>query len=103
MIMRLSGQEHRVATGFALVAPGGAVRTAAVVLSRVLFRRIEPRAVVAYIATGEADDKAGAYAIQGRGGVFVEQVRGSVSNVVGLPLTAVARLLQQLTGWVPRR
>jgi len=46
-----------------------------------------------YVGTGEPLDKAGAYAVQGAGGVFVERIRGSVSNVVGLPLTAAARLL----------
>ena len=51
------------------------------------------RAIDWYLGTGEPFDKAGAYAIQGAGGVFVEAVRGSVSNVVGLPLTTVARLL----------
>ena len=46
-----------------------------------------------YLATGEPFDKAGAYAVQGAGGVFVDTVRGSVSNVIGLPLATVARLL----------
>ena len=54
-----------------------------------------------YVGTGEPFDKAGAYAIQGHGGVFVESVRGSVSNVVGLPLTTVARLLGRVAGWEP--
>ena len=54
-----------------------------------------------YVGTGEPLDKAGAYAIQGSGGIFVERVRGSVSNVVGLPLTTVAALLQRLCCWQP--
>ena len=57
-------------------------------------RRCSRRVIEWYVGTGEPFDKAGAYAIQGHGGVFVEHVRGSVSNVVGLPLTTVARLLE---------
>jgi septum formation protein len=93
MLARLSGREHRVATGFALLAPGGAVRTAEVVQSRVRFRRIEARALAAYLETGEPDDKAGAYAIQGLGAALIESVDGSFTNVMGLPLVEVERAL----------
>jgi septum formation protein len=93
MLARLSGREHRVATAFALLAPGGAVRTAEVVQSRVRFRRIEARALAAYVGTGEPDDKAGAYAIQGLGAALIESVEGSFTNVMGLPLVQVERAL----------
>ena len=93
MLARLSGREHRVATGFALLAPGGAVCTAEVVQSRVRFRRIEGRALAAYLETGEPDDKAGAYAIQGLGAALIESVDGSFTNVLGLPLGEVERAL----------
>jgi septum formation protein len=95
MLARLSGREHRVATGFALLAPGGAVRAADVVLSHVRFRRIEPRALAAYLETGEPDDKAGAYAIQGLGAALIERVEGSFTNVMGLPLVEVERALEE--------
>jgi septum formation protein len=58
-------------------------------------RRITPSEAAAYWATGEPRDKAGAYAIQGRGAVFVESIRGSYSNVVGLPLFETAALLRE--------
>jgi septum formation protein len=93
MLARLSGREHRVATGFALLAPGGAVRTTEVVHSWVRFRRIEARALAAYLETGEPDDKAGAYAIQGLGAALIESVDGSFTNVMGLPLAEVERAL----------
>jgi septum formation protein len=95
MLACLSGREHRVATGFALLAPGGAVRAAAVVLSRVRFRRIESRALAAYLETGEPDDKAGAYAIQGLGAALIERVEGSFTNVMGLPLVEVECALKE--------
>ena len=62
---------------------------------------ITPGALEWYLATGEPFDKAGAYAIQGAGAVLVEGIRGSVSNVVGLPLTTVADLLRRHCGWRP--
>jgi len=66
-----------------------------VVTTIVTFVALQPAVIEWYVGTGEPLDKAGAYAIQGRGGVFVEHIRGSVSNVVGLPLTAAARLLER--------
>jgi septum formation protein len=95
MIAMLAGREHRVATGVALVAPGGAVRAARLVLSRVRFRPLEARAVERYVATGEGDDKAGAYAVQGLGAGLIERVDGSFTNVIGLPLGEVERVLEE--------
>jgi septum formation protein len=69
------------------------VRAAEVVLSRVRFRRIAPRALAAYLESGEPDDKAGAYAIQGLGAALIERVEGSFTNVMGLPLVEVERAL----------
>src|SRR2546422_3125505 len=67
MLGQLAGREHRVATGFALVRPGGDVRSAELVLTRVRFRRLDARAIERYVASREGDDKAGAYAGQGLG------------------------------------
>ena len=67
-----------------------------VVTSLVTFTPLTTPTIEWYVATGEPLDKAGAYAVQGAGGVFVQHVRGSVSNVVGLPLHTVARLAAEL-------
>ncbi len=92
MLGRLSGRSHRVHTGVA-VRRGERVDVE-VVTTIVTFVALTAESIDWYLATGEPFDKAGAYAIQGAGGVFVEAVRGSVSNVVGLPLATVARLLR---------
>jgi septum formation protein len=93
MLGRLSGREHRVLTGFVLLAPGGAVHAEEVVVTRVRFRRLTPTALATYAVSGEPDDKAGAYAIQGIGAGLVESVDGSYTNVIGLPLVEVERAL----------
>ena len=95
MLAQLAGREHRVATGFALLAPGGAVRAADVVLTRVRFRPLDARAVVAYVDTGECEGKAGAYAIQGQGAGLIDRIDGSFTNVIGLPLVETARALAE--------
>src|SRR5207237_10526045 len=77
MLARLAGREHRVATGFALVRPGGAVHSAELVLTRVRFRRLDARAIERYVASREGDDKAGAYAVQGLGAGLSESIGGS--------------------------
>jgi len=93
MLGRLSGRTHRVYTGVALVhGATGRARTACAV-TRVTMRRFTGAEARAYAATGEPLDKAGAYGIQGIGGLLVERIGGSASNVVGLPLDAVVRLL----------
>jgi len=90
MLRLLSGREHRVVTGIALL---GEQEQTAVSDTGVTFRIIEPAEAVAYWASGEPHDKAGAYAIQGRGAVFVSHISGSYSGVVGLPLFETAGLL----------
>jgi septum formation protein len=93
MLRRLRGREHQVITGIAVVdARTGRFETAAVV-SRVRMADYDDAEIDAYVATGEPLDKAGAYAIQGRGGALVAGHEGSFSNVVGLPLEETARLL----------
>lgn len=97
MLGRLSGRAHRVHTGVAVQAGGR--RELQVVTTEVSFVVLSTSAVDWYVATGEPFGKAGAYAIQGAAGAFVSSVRGSVSNVAGLPLATVVAMLQQLTGW----
>jgi septum formation protein len=94
MLRRLSARTHRVHTGVALRR--GDQIVSEVVTSLVTFTPLTADAIEWYVATGEPLDKAGAYAVQGAGGVFVQRVRGSVSNVVGLPLHTVARLAAAL-------
>lgn len=89
----LSGREHQVLTAVALVSPGKVCTQ--VVASQVRFRHLTPVEIEAYWATGEPRDKAGSYAIQGLAAVFVCQVQGSYSAVVGLPLCETAELLAE--------
>jgi septum formation protein len=91
MLRALSGRTHRVHTG--VVVRSGAVADDIVVTTLVTFTPVSDHALEWYLSTDEPFDKAGAYALQGAGGVFVQSVRGSVSNVIGLPLTETARLL----------
>ncbi|WP_203300206.1 Maf family protein [Marinobacter sediminum] len=90
-LMRLSGASHQVMTAVAL-AQGGQCECR-VVVTDVQFRKLSQAEVVAYVASGEPMDKAGSYGIQGLGGIFVSDLRGSYSAVVGLPLQETAALL----------
>jgi septum formation protein len=91
MLQRLSGRTHRVLSAVALLTRAGvASRLSA---SEVRFRRLTPAECAAYWDTGEPRDKAGAYAIQGLGAVFVAGLNGSYSGVMGLPLFETAELL----------
>jgi septum formation protein len=94
MLARLSGREHDVVTGLALATVEGVARTA-VEHTRVAFAPLTRREIDWYVATGEAFDKAGAYGIQGRAALFATAVHGSFTNVVGLPLSTVYRLLRE--------
>jgi len=88
----LSGRRHKVLGGVA-VSDGSKMRTR-LVETAVRFKRLEPREIEAYVQSGEWQGKAGGYAIQGRGAVFVSFISGSYSNVVGLPLFETAALLR---------
>ncbi len=88
----LSGREHEVMTAVALAAADRV--ESRVVVSRVRFRPLRPGEAEAYWATGEPRDKAGGYGIQGLAAVFVSQLEGSYSAVVGLPLCETAQLLE---------
>lgn len=101
MLAALSGRRHRVLTAVALKC-GERIETALSV-SEVRFRELEPQEIREYVATGEADDKAGAYAIQGRAARFVAGIRGSHSGIVGLPLEETAQLIGRLEAAHERR
>ncbi len=91
MLSTLSGREHRVVTGVALVTPAGHQTLA--VETRVRFRHLAPAEIGWYANTDEPYDKAGAYAIQGRGAFLVAGIEGSYTNVVGLPMSETVDLL----------
>jgi len=91
----LSGRRHRVYGGVCLIAPNGR-RSVKVVQTAVVFKPLSKGEIDAYIAGDEWRDKAGAYAIQGKAAVFVRQVVGSYSNVVGLPLFETNAMLRGL-------
>jgi septum formation protein len=93
MLRRLRGREHEVITAIAVVDAGTGRSEATAVVSRVRMLDYDEATIEAYVATGEPLDKAGAYAIQGRGGALVAGYEGSFSNVVGLPLEETARVL----------
>jgi septum formation protein len=93
MLLLLSGRTHQVVTGVALVWGPGSAEVAAEV-TQVTMRTLSPQEVADYIATGEPMDKAGAYAIQGYAGRWIPRIQGCYFNVVGLPLSLVAALLE---------
>jgi len=93
ILRTLSGREHQVLTAVAV-----ALREqieAQISVSSVLFRELSDAEIRSYVATGEPLDKAGAYAIQGRGGVLVTRMIGSYSGIMGLPLAETVELLQK--------
>jgi septum formation protein len=101
MIERLSGATHDVSTRFLLGAPSArsAPLHAETVTTRVTMRAIGTDEASAYVATGEGDDKAGAYALQGRAAAFIDRIDGSYTGVVGLPLSEVVVAMRALGWW----
>jgi septum formation protein len=91
MLEDLGGKTHLVISGLCLVTPGWeAVEHES---TRVTFRELTPRDLAAYVASGEWEGRAGAYAIQGRGAALVRRIEGDYLNVVGLPVALLVRLL----------
>ncbi len=90
----LSGRWHAVTTG--VCVRGSWATRAFTVSTRVRFRTLSDAEIEAYVATGEADDKAGAYGIQGRAGAFVAELAGSWTNVMGLPLEETLAALEEV-------
>jgi septum formation protein len=94
MLQQLSGQTHRVLT--AVAVQKGRQRVTALSESWVRFAAMTPAQIKAYVATGEPMGKAGAYGVQGRAAAHIEQIRGSYSGIMGLPLCETAALLRQV-------
>ena len=92
MLTQLSGKTHQV---YSAVSLRGREHGQAVSITEVTFRCLTEQEILAYWNSGEPFDKAGSYAIQGRGGVFIESIKGSFSGVVGLPLFETAELLSK--------
>jgi septum formation protein len=100
ILSELSGSEHRVLTGVALVDVAKSSRVLAHDVTRIRMRRIAPGEIDAYVASGEAMGKAGAYALQETGDRYVETIDGSLTNVVGLPMELLERLIKAI-GYTP--
>lgn len=99
MLARLSGRRHRVLTAVALAFQGKLALALSDTL--VVFRRLDPEEIAAYVASGEPMDKAGAYGIQGRAAAFVRRIEGSYTGVMGLPLFETAQLLRKVGIRIP--
>ena len=95
MLRLLSNAAHDVHTGVVIRTPMG--ERATVTTTRVRFRAMDDSEIEWYVASGEPEGKAGAYAIQGRASRFIDRIEGSWSNVVGLPIADVYRLLKELS------
>ena len=94
MLASLSGQRHEVLTAVALMRDDQLESSLS--RSEVQFKKLTSDEIAQYVASGECDDKAGAYAIQGRAARFVVELRGSYSGVMGLPLYETSQLLEKL-------
>jgi septum formation protein len=93
MLRQLSGRTHDVVTGVCVVV--GAVERSGVERTSVTFDALSDAEIAWYVATGETLDKAGGYHVDGRGALFIRSIEGSPSNVAGLPVTLVRRLLRE--------
>ncbi|MEN6373469.1 MAG: Maf family protein [Smithella sp.] len=96
MLERLSGREHKVFTGFTLTCMASKTIKTTVVQSAVKFKPISTAEMEWYISCDEPYDKAGGYAVQGKGAYFIKAIRGSYTNVIGLPLCEVLEELKKL-------
>ena len=103
MLGQLSGRTHRVLTAVVLLAPGGEAEVDEVAISLVRFRPLAASEIENYVATPEPFDKAGGYAVQGFARRFVEEVVGSYTTVVGLPMELVESALRSRSLLGPQR
>lgn len=101
MLRRLAGRTHEVITGVALIRLPGGERRIEHEVTHVTFAPLTENEIAAYVASEEHRDKAGGYAIQGRGGTFVTRMEGCYFNIVGLPLARLYRILREM-GWEAR-
>jgi septum formation protein len=95
MLTKLAGRTHTVITGLAVKDSSGGHLRVTHETTQVTMRNLTPQEVVAYVASGEPMDKAGAYAVQGLGALLVERIEGCYFNVVGLPLARLGLMLEE--------
>lgn len=95
MLSKLSGRKHSVVTGYTIISDSGRRRITSSVVTDVYFKVISKSDIDSYIKKEKVMDKAGAYAIQGLGALFVERIEGDFFNVVGLPIFSVAKSLRK--------
>ena len=96
MLSKLSGQRHQVVTAYSVLDRQNGACVSRAVLTEVVFKKLSASEIQDYVATGCPLDKAGAYAIQGGAAHFVQEIRGSYTNVVGLPTCELYQTLQQM-------
>ena len=94
MLLSLSGREHEVYTGYCVMRIKDGYTVCNHVKTSVKFKELTDEKIKSYIETGEPMDKAGAYGIQGLGGILIEKIDGDYANVVGLPVSALADTLE---------
>ncbi len=94
MLQQLSGRRHEVWTGFTICGPEEQISQA--LMTRVCFLELPPELIHSYVLSGEPLDKAGSYGIQGLGGMLVSEIKGSYSNVIGLPLAELVEAMLKL-------
>jgi septum formation protein len=95
MLKTLSGRVHQVATAFCLIPAKESPGRLTVVTSEVFFRDLSEIEIEQYVSLGESMDKAGAYSVQGAGAFLIDEIKGSFTNVVGLPLPEVLWALEK--------
>ena len=96
MLKSLSGRAHQVYTGVAVINVTSARKAAGSAVTHVHFRRLTERDIAIYVRSREPHDKAGAYAIQGEGGQFVDRIAGPLDNIIGLPVRSLSTVLQRV-------
>jgi septum formation protein len=96
MLQKLSGRRHTVFTGFTIVRVDSGISKTGVVRSTVQFKKISPEEMDWYVDGSEPYDKAGGYAAQGMGAYFIKAIRGSYTNVIGLPLSETLEGLHKI-------
>ncbi len=96
MLAMLSGQEHEVISGVTIIDGTTDKKASFYDVTKVFMRTISKEEIEAYVESGEPLDKAGAYGIQGLGGLFISKIEGDYFNVMGLPISRVAEALQKL-------
>jgi septum formation protein len=96
MLQKLSGNEHKVFTGFTIAHAAAEIYQTKVIQSAVRFKTISPKEMDWYVSCDEPYDKAGGYAVQGKGACFIQSIRGSYTNVIGLPICEVIETLKKL-------